>query len=194
MWVTRFRGSVVQLIGLYLVACALLVVAGVVKAIRPDDTARALAVVVPVPVRHLHWIIRFGSIIEAALGMVALLVPRTMTAGLVAVSYLVFAGAVAFARSKGGAIASCGCFGTPDTPATVLHVVINGGLAISAVVVALVGPTGSIASILSAQPLHGIPLVAASALCGWFTYLAITAMSRLDAARRLLGISFRPPR
>ncbi len=183
-----------QLIGPYLVGCALLVVAGVAKAIRPDDTTRALAAVIYVPARHLRWIIRVGSIIEAALGMVALLVPRTMTAGLVAVSYLVFAGAVAFARSKGGAIASCGCFGTPDTPATMLHVVINSGLAISAVVVALAGPTGSIASVLSEQPIHGIPLVAASALCGWLTYLAIAAMARLDAARRLLGISFRPPR
>jgi hypothetical protein len=184
----------VQLIGPYLVACALLVVAGVAKAIRPDDTARALAVVVPVTAQHLRLIIRGGSTIEAALGMVALLVPRTVTAGLVAVSYLVFAGAVAYARSKGGAIASCGCFGTPDTPATMLHVVINGGLAASAAVVALAGPTGSIASVLSAQPLHGIPLVAASALCGWLAFLAITAMARLDAARRLLGISFRPPR
>jgi hypothetical protein len=184
----------VQLIGPYLVACALLMVAGVAKAIRPDDTARALAVVVPIRARHLRWIIRVGSIIEATLGMVALLAPRTMTAGLVAVSYLVFAGAVAYARSEGGAIASCGCFGTPDTPATMLHVVINGGLAVSAGVVALAGPTGSIASVLSAQPIHGVPLVAASALCGWLTYLAITAMARLDAARRLVGISFRPPR
>ncbi len=32
---------------------------------------------------------------------------------------------VAYARSRGGALASCGCFGTPDTPATLLHVVVD---------------------------------------------------------------------
>ena len=48
---------------------------------------------------------------------------------LVAGSFAGFAVVVAFARHRGGAIASCGCFGTPDTPATLVHVAVNTGLA-----------------------------------------------------------------
>jgi Methylamine utilisation protein MauE len=180
-----------ELIGLFLVACGLLVVAGVTKAIRPDDTARALAAVFPVPMQTARTAVRVGSIAEALLGAAALVVPRTASAFLVALSYAVFAVVVAVTRSKGGAIASCGCFGTPDTPATALHIVVNVGLAVSAAAVAVAAPAGTIVSILSREPLHGVPLVAVSALCGWLAYLTISALAALQAARRLTAISFR---
>ncbi|HZM55698.1 MAG TPA: MauE/DoxX family redox-associated membrane protein [Acidimicrobiales bacterium] len=180
-----------ELIGLYVVACVLLVVAGIAKAIRPDDTARALAAATPLPMPLLRGVIRCGSIAEAALGAMALALPRTVSAGLVALSYLCFASVVAYARSKGGAISSCGCFGTPDTPATTLHVVVDVALGIAAALVASAGPTGSIASVLSSQPLHGVPLVMVSGLCAWLTYLAISVLAELEAARRLVGISRR---
>ena len=41
------RSRVVELIGPYLIGCTLLIVAGAMKAARPDDTARALAPLVP---------------------------------------------------------------------------------------------------------------------------------------------------
>jgi hypothetical protein len=182
-----------ELIGLYLVACGLLIAAGVAKAIRPSDTARALAGLLsaPIPMPRMRTVVRIGSIAEAALGSVALLVPHAASAWLVGLSYATFAVIVYFARSKGGAIASCGCFGTPDTPATMLHVIVNAGLAISAAAVAVAAPTGTIVSILSPQPLYGLPLVAASALCGWLMYVAFSVLARLQAARRLTAISFR---
>jgi hypothetical protein len=187
-----------ELIGLYVVACGLLVVAGVSKAFHPDETARAFAAVVPAPVPGrpgtLRAVIRLGSVGEAVLGVVALLYPRTASAGAVALSYAAFALAVGYARSKGGAVASCGCFGTPDTPATVVHVIVNVGLAVSAAVVAAVAPAGSLLSILSRQPLDGAPLMAVSALAAWLTYLAVSALAQLEAARRLTSISFRTRR
>jgi len=134
-----------ELIGLYLVACVLLILAGIAKAFRPDDTTRAMAVFVPFKMPLLRRVIRSGSIAEAALGATALVLPRTGSAGLVALSYFIFALVVAYARSKGGAIASCGCFGTPDTPATMLHVIVDVALGIAAVLVAMAGPVGSIA-------------------------------------------------
>ncbi len=181
-----------ELIGLYLVACGLLVAAGVAKAIRPDDTARALAGLFGVPVAGMRIIVRIGSVVEAALGAFALLVPRPASAGLVALSYATFAITVAYARSKGGAIASCGCFGTPDTPATTLHAILNAGLATSAAAMAIAAPTRPMVAILSAQPAHGLPLIAVSALCGWLVYLAISVGARLEGARRLTAVSFRP--
>ena len=183
-----------ELIGLYLVACGLLIGAGVSKAIRPGDTARAWASLLPIPASRLRAGVRIGSIAEAGLGSIALVAPRTASACLVAVSYALFSIVVGFARSKGGAIASCGCFGTPDTPATTLHVVVNAGLAVSAAAVAISAPAGSIATILASQPMHGLPLVAVSALCGWLTYLAISAMAQVQGARRLTAVSYRSRR
>jgi hypothetical protein len=181
----------VELIGLYLVACALLIAGGVAKALGPEDTARAFAAIIPVPMHRLRPIVRIGSLAEALLGMVALAFPRSGSAWLVALSYTGFAVFVSYARAKGGAIASCGCFGTPDTPATTLHVVVNCGLAAAAAAVALAAPTGSIVSILSRQPAHGLPLTVASALCAWLAFLAVSRLAALQAARRLTAISFR---
>jgi hypothetical protein len=183
-----------ELIGLYLVACALLVAAGIAKALRPTDTAHALAAMVPIPQERIRWFIRIGSAAEAAVGAVAILYPCAESAWLVALSYAAFAAVVAYARSKGEAIASCGCFGTPDTPATLLHVMVNVGLALSAAAVAMAGPTGSIFSLLARQPFSGLPLIVVSALCAWLTYLAISVLAALQAARRLTAISYRAQR
>ncbi len=178
-----------ELIGLYLVACALLVAAGVAKVLHPEDTARALGDLAPVPQRAMRAAVRVGSGAEAALGVIALAVPRSATAWLVAASYLAFAAVVAAVRARGGAIASCSCFGTLDTPATALHVVIDLVLGLAAVSVALGGPSDSLRAVLASQPLEGIPLVAASALCAWLVFLAMSKLAQVEAARRVLGIS-----
>jgi hypothetical protein len=68
--------------------------------------------------------------------------------------------------------------------------VVNAGLAVSAVVVAVARPGGWIGGILAAQPGHGLPLAVAAALGAWLSYLVISAMARLSAARRLVGVTF----
>jgi hypothetical protein len=167
-------------------ACLLLAVAGMAKAIGPDDTARALAAVVRSPLRSVRALVRVGSIAEVAVGLTALLMPRPWSAGLVAASYAVFAFFVIYARSTGGAIASCGCFGTPDTPATLVHAIINAGLALSAAAVAWAAPSsGTVLGILSHQPGKGLPLAAVSVLGAWLVYLAISVMAGLQAARSI---------
>jgi len=180
----------VELIGLYVVACGLLAAAGVAKVVRPDDTARALAAAVPLRRQTMRTVVRAGSVAEAALGITALVLPRPWWAALVALSYLVFAGFVAHARSTGGAIARCGCFGTPDTPATMVHVVINGVLALSAGVMAVSAPSGTLVTVLRAQPADGVPLLVVSALAAWLAYLAISVLAGLQAARGLTGVTF----
>jgi hypothetical protein len=180
-----------ELIGIYLVACVLLVAAGTAKAVRPADTARALAALTRLPVAVVRPAVRVGSVVEATLGCIAFLSPRVVPAALVALSFAAFAVVVALARHQGGAIASCGCFGTPDTPATLLHVVVNIGLAVAAASVARAGSTAPILSVLARQPGRGLPLLAASAVGAWLTYLAISVMAELQAARRIVGIEFR---
>jgi hypothetical protein len=182
-----------ELIGIYLVGCILLVVAGVAKVVRPADTARALAASAPIPLSLAvtRPLVRCVAGAEAILGAVALAVPRSGLAWLVAVSYIGFAVFVAYARSQGGAIASCGCFGTPDTPATLLHTAIDLALAGAAVAVALAHPTGSIVSVTAGPVGHRIALLVVTALCAWLTFLVLAVLPQVQAARRLTAISFR---
>jgi Methylamine utilisation protein MauE len=185
----------VELIGPYLIACTLLIVAGVMKAVRPDDTARALVPLVPArlgalaTVPRLRSVIRGVALIEAGLGMVAFVLPRAVPAALVAASYVVFAGVVAYARARGGALASCGCFGTPDTPATLLHVAVDLVFAVAAVFVATAASSGAtVFSVLGSEPLHGVALLMVSAVGAWLTYLTLSLLGSLQAARRTVGL------
>ena len=50
---------------------------------------------------------------------------RPVPALLVAASYAAFTAFVLLARSRGGVLASCGCFGRADTPPTTTHVVVT---------------------------------------------------------------------
>ncbi len=187
-----------ELIGPYLIACTLLIAAGASKAARPDDTARALAPLVPArlgvlaDLRRVRSIIRVAAFVEASLGVVAFVLPRAVPAALVAASYVVFAGVVAHARARGGALASCGCFGTPDTPATLLHVAVDLLFAFAAAFVATSASTGgTILTVLGHQPLHGAPVLMVSAVGAWLSYLTLSVLGSLEAARRAVGVSGR---
>jgi hypothetical protein len=175
-------------VGPYLVGCALLVVAGLAKGIRPGDTARALHVVVPgVPLSLLRAGIRLGALMESALGVAAAVVLDRPLAGAVAASYIAFAGFVVYVRLRHGALASCGCFSTPDTPATWLHVIVNMAFGSAAVFVVTAPPTGTVFSFLGRQPLAGVPLLAACLVGTWLSYLALVEFARLTTARRILA-------
>jgi hypothetical protein len=183
----------VELIGPYLAACVLLATAGVAKAARPGDTARAVAATFPLPMTTARSLVRTGAVVEAVLGVTAWARPAPLTAGLVALSYLGFAVFVTMVLARGGPLASCGCFGTPDTPATRLHVVIDLVLAGSAAALAATVHPQWLSTLLSGQPWSGVPLVLVSVVCAWSAYLALGRLSEVGAARRLLGITRRSP-
>lgn len=178
-----------ELIGPYLAACLVLAGAGVAKTFRPMDTARAVAAVVPLSLAVSRTLVRIGAVAEAGVGTAAALHPSPVTAGLVAASYLGFAAFVVVVLTRGGALASCGCFGKPDTPATRLHVMINLVLAVAAIVVAATVTPGWLPAILEKQPWHGAPLGLLSLLCAWLAFLALSRLAELAAARRLLGVA-----
>jgi hypothetical protein len=183
-----------ELIGIFFVASGLLVLAGLAKAAHPDDTARALVLLLPDRIRrgpHLPLVrhaVRVGALLEVAIGAGALLVPRTVTAALVAGSYSVFVCTVGYAKRTGNALSTCGCFGRPDTPATGLHVLLNVVFLAAAVVVALHPPSvTSLVPLLERQPWHGVPLLFASGAGVWLTYLALSHLAALEGARQLVG-------
>ena len=172
-------------LGLHLAACAILVVAGLAKAIRPSDTATVLATRVPMPVVRLRAAVRGLALVEALLGIAAMALPNRTLAGLVAISYAGFATIVARLRAVDGVVASCGCFGTPDTPATVLHIVLNSVFAVAAAAVALEADGDHIGRILSSQPAEGLPLVFAGGVSAWLAFLGLARLSRLQAVRAM---------
>lgn len=178
-----------ELIGPYLAACVLLVAAGVAKVARPMDTARAVTAVLPVPLRASRTLVRGGAVAEAVLGAVALAHPSPVPAALVAASYLGFAGFVLVARARGGPLATCGCFGRPDTPATRTHAAVTLGFAVAAAVVAAADLTGWMTGHLAGQPWHGVPVVLLGLLCAWLAQLAMGRLAEVGAARRALGIT-----
>jgi hypothetical protein len=185
-----------ELIGLYLVAAGLLLVAGVAKAVRPDDTARALTALIArtprgraaIPLARARRLVRAGASTEAGLGLTALLLPRPVTAALVAASYAAFGAVVAYARWRGGPLATCGCFGRPDTPPTTVHLLLDLVLAVAAAVVAVAAPAyGTLGGELARQPWAGFPLLFVSAVGLWLSLLALSALAALEGARRLVG-------
>jgi hypothetical protein len=107
-----------------------------------------------------------------------------MTAALVATSYALFSGVVVLARRRGDPLATCGCFGRPDTPPTLVHLALNVLFLAAAVAVALAAPAGAtLGSTLAAEPAAGIPLVFVSAVGVWLSVLAMAALGRLQGAR-----------
>jgi hypothetical protein len=178
----------VELIGPYLAACILLAVAGAAKVVRPMDTARAVALVAPIPLTAVRGLVRAGALAEGVVGVTALVHPSPVTAGMVALSYLVFAVFVAWVLARGGPLATCGCFGRPDTPATWLHVVVDVVLAVSAGAVATTVIPSWLPALLAHEPWRGVPLVLLSVLCAWLAILALSRLAELGAVRRRLGL------
>ncbi len=171
------------LLGLYLAACMVLVGAGAAKVWRPGDTARALAGAVPIAPRVLRRVVRIGAVGEIAVGVLAFVVPDAMSAGALAASYAAFAVFVAYARGHGGVLATCGCFGKPDVPPTLLHIVIDVALAVAGAALALdpAGRSTLVTTILVRQPAHGIPLVLVSSLCAWLVVITLSTLPRTMA-------------
>jgi hypothetical protein len=167
----------------FVAATAALGGAGVAKLFRPGDTARALRLA-GFPVGQT--LVRVGSAAEVVVAVVAFLAPRAVGGALVAAAYLGFAGFIALALTRGWALASCGCFGRPDTPPTRAHALLNLGAAAAAVWWAVAGSahTGVAAwgRLVNHSPWHGGPLVLVTAVVMGLAYIGWT--NPVAAARR----------
>lgn len=169
----------------------------------PDRTTRlAFAGTLRAPFSSLRRALRAGAAFEAVLGVAGLAVVWTdadvaamAVASFVAASYAAFAVVVLAVRRRGGPLATCGCFGRPETPATLLHVLVDLGLSVAAAGVALAasstnqaGRVGSIRVYVTVHPVVGALVVIASAVSAWLVYLTISVFSELEGARRMLRI------
>jgi hypothetical protein len=167
---------------LYFVACGLLAAAGGIKVFRAHDSALALVRLWPaVGLRRAALSVRLLAGLEAVLGVVGIVYPSAVGAGLVAASYVGFVAVVSYVRARGGPLATCGCFGTPDTPPTLTHALIDAVLAAGAALYAAAGTGGWLVTVLRHQYFRGVPLLCAAVLCGWLAFLAMVWLPRLQA-------------
>jgi methylamine utilization protein MauE len=174
------------LAGPFVIAAALLVIGGALKAVRPGDTAHALTEVLELHLPSFvrpRQLVRLGGALEAVVGVGALVAGGPVFAALVSASYLAFTGFVVVALRSGKPISSCGCFGKVDTPPSVVHVVID--LAAAAVAGAAVF-TGGVAlpDTVADQPLHGVPFLLLSAIGLYLVFLSFTSLPKTMAAVR----------
>lgn len=128
--------------------------------------------------------VRVLAAVEVGVGVAAFLYPDRLPAAAVGASYVLFALFVAWARRQGGALSSCGCFGVPDTPTTMLHIVLNAGFALVATVVALTGAQSALWTLLAREPWNGSLLLAGACIGAYLTFLALALLPRLDGVRR----------
>ncbi|HWW54312.1 MAG TPA: MauE/DoxX family redox-associated membrane protein [Acidimicrobiales bacterium] len=150
-------------------ASVLLAGAGLLKLGRPANTAKALRVPVTV--------VRGAAAAEAGLGLAALFVGGWWPAVLVGASYVAFAAFVAGALVSGRPLATCGCFGEPDTPPTRTHVLVDLAFAGFALAAAATGATHPITS-LGAASWIGAATVA------YLAFLVLSTLPRLAEASR----------
>jgi hypothetical protein len=151
------------LVGPYLAAAALLVLAGGQKAVDPKPLVRALR---STGLRVPGTAVRLAAAVEATLGLAAVLTDSRAVAAAVALSYAGFTAFVLLALVRGGVLASCGCFGKADTPPTRTHAAVTAGLASSAALVA----SGPFAVALT------LPLLVTTAAVAATAYLALAVL------------------
>jgi hypothetical protein len=171
------------LAGPYLGLVALLGLAGLGKLAHPDDTARALAAA-RLPARPA--LVRAGAAAEVAVAVGACVLAGPIPPALVALSYLGFVGFVGLALNHGWPIASCGCFGRPDTRPTPTHLIINSAAALIAVGWVVTGPA-RVSGAFAHQPWNGVPLGLAAAVTTGLAYLLLTNPLDQLRARRTTG-------
>lgn len=162
--------------GPYLAAAGLLVLAGVPKLADPMPLVRALRsarLPSPATLPAARALVRALAALEVLVGAAALVAPGRLTAGGVALSYLAFSAFVALVLVRGGVLGSCGCFGRPDTPPTVAHLLVTLVLAASAAALAVAPPQEAVWSSLSGELLA---LVGFAALLAWLAYLVMAVL------------------
>lgn len=157
------------------VGAVLLGAAGLFKLVRPSETSPALkAVGLPSSLA----IIRALGAGEIALGLAVIASPSPLLLGLMAGTYLAFAGFSLVALRSGAPLRSCGCFGKIDTPPSSIHVGINVLIAGAAGLVA--AEAGALTDLVSG----GVAAWVGVLLLAYLVFGTLTALPVAVAARR----------
>lgn len=163
------------------IASLVMVAAGAAKVVRPGPTAIALrSSGIPAP----ELFVRVFALIELVVACDTLVEPALWSRLMLTFSYLAFAVFVGVALARDTPLASCGCFGEPDTPPTFAHLFVNLGLAACGFVAigqAAPSPGQVVVDSPGAGSLAAIGVILATACC----ILVLTSMAKVTAEARL---------
>ncbi|MFN2608375.1 MAG: MauE/DoxX family redox-associated membrane protein [Acidimicrobiales bacterium] len=168
------------LAGPLVAAAVLLGLGGAFELRRPAATVGALAAL---GLRASPPAVRLGAAAALVVAAGAVVTMGRAFALLVAAAYLAFAAFVAAALARRTPLATCGCFGREDTPATPTHLVVNLAAAGVGLAVGLrPGPRGWPAVHLGAGPIGVAVFAALVVVAVGLGYAALTDLPRLSAA------------
>jgi hypothetical protein len=156
--------------GPFLAASGLLVLAGVPKLKDPMPLVRALR---SARLPASRGLVRALAVVEVVVGVSAVVHPGRLTGTAVSASYLVFTAFVALTLRRGGVLGSCGCFGRPDTPPTVVHLAVTAAFAAAAGALVMAPPAGPVWTPATPQL---FALAGFAALVGWLAYLVMAVL------------------
>lgn len=164
--------------------CSILAVAGAAKLRTPAPTSGALrAMRLP----SGTGAVRALGATELVLAVAGLTGAR-WAAALVAVAYAGFAGFVLLALRRGGDLQTCGCFGSPDIPATGLHLVVDLGAAAVAAATAVASLPSLGATV--GEGATGLVVVGLAAIATLQGLLLLTLLPRARARGTDLRVAF----
>ncbi len=167
-----------------LAAAVLLALAAPSKLRTPDLAARALAEArVPGGLSVRRAVVRALGVVEILLALAVLLVPSRAVLALLALAYAGFAAFVVVLIRRGAPLSSCGCFGRPDTPATVGHVVVVGLIAVVVALAAAWSGSASVPAVLAAGVRDGAVLLVLAGLTTALAWAALAVVPQVAAAR-----------
>lgn len=167
--------------GPFAIAAAILVVSGIAKLAKPDQTVDALrAASLPASIPMVAAI----AVAELAAGVSGLVVGGPWPAVAVLAMYCGFLAFIAISRSREASGGGCGCLGArSDTPPGVIHVTFN-TLAASAAAIAFITEVPGIRGIMSGNVLDATTFVALVGLGTWLSVVLLTDLPRLNAIVR----------
>lgn len=157
------------MVGTFHLLAGVIVVGGLAKVAAPDAFARLA--------RSPRPVARLVGLGEVALGGAAILVGGPLAAAAVAFAYAAFTVVIVVAKRAGSP--SCGCFGAVAAPPHPLHIVLNALSCVIAIAIALSGGVPALSATLAAQPIAGIPYVAAVATGTWLVVTLSTTGAAL---------------
>ena len=149
-------------------SAVLLVAAGASKVVEPDPAADALGVA-GLPSQPL--LVRGGALVEALLGIAALIWAGIVIDVLVALSFVAFAGFVELLRRRPDA-ESCGCFGGEGEVPSLRHVVGNLLLAAGCVVAAVTSAPSALV-VLRHSTGTGLVFLVATIVAAWLAGMVL---------------------
>ena len=154
----------------FFLVAALLMASGAVKAVRPQATAQAM---LEAGLPGSLAVARGLGAVEVGIGLWSCAAPAAGGAVALAVTYLAFAGFLAFVLRTHPQAGSCGCAGATAVPPSYLHLSLDVAAAASAIAYATsAGP--DLARWVAGIGPGATPVIGGLVLAGWLAFVAVT--------------------